>query len=130
MFLGTDEDAILALREAGRALSPAGRLVLTTDNPLRLAGAPTQGLREDIPGLGRVEEEGRFDPATGVDEVRRRLTRPDGQILSATFRIRYYLPAGLAALAGAAGLSLLRLEPDAPLSADTPQLVALLRGRS
>ena len=125
MFLGTEADAAQALREAARALRPGARLLLTTDNPLRLAQRPRQSFREDVAGLGAVLEESAFDPATRVDEVRRTVVQPGGKTLSATFRIRYYLPDGLASLAGAAGLSFLRLEPDAPLSASTPQLIAV-----
>jgi SAM-dependent methyltransferase len=125
MFLGTEADAAQALREAARALRPGARLLLTTDNPLRLAQRPHESWREDVAGLGSVREESAFDPATGVDEVRRTVQEPGGKTLSATFRIRYYLPDGLASLAGAAGLSFLRLEPDAPLSASTPQLIAV-----
>ncbi|GAC1535754.1 MAG: hypothetical protein NVS2B9_01170 [Myxococcales bacterium] len=126
MFLGTDADAVQALREAGRALVPAARLVLTTDNPLRLAGSPKASFAGEVPGLGRVSEVSAYDPAAKVDSVTRTLARDGCKTLSATFRIRYYLPVELAALARAAGLVLLRLEPDAPLSESTPQLVAVL----
>jgi SAM-dependent methyltransferase len=125
MFLGTEADAAQALREAARALRPGARLLLTTDNPLRLAQRPHESWQEDVAGLGSVREESAFDPATGVDEVRRTVQEPGGKTLSATFRIRYYPPDRLASLAGAAGLSFLRLEPDAPLSASTPQLIAV-----
>src|SRR5437868_11680916 len=37
MFLGSEADAEAALAEAARVLRPAGSLVLTSDNPLRLA---------------------------------------------------------------------------------------------
>lgn len=126
MFLGTREDALQALREAGRALRPGAPLVLTTDNPLRLAASPAARWSEDVAGLGRVEEESAFDAASGVDVVRRALARPGGERLEATFRIRYFHPPELAALADAAGLAFVRLEPDAPLTGTTPQVVALL----
>lgn len=126
MFLGTEDDALLALREAARVLRPEGSLVLTTDNPLRLARDPHATYAEDVPGLGRVEEESVYDPATGVDRVTKRLCAFGGEELSATFSIRYYAPPQLAELARTAGLHLRRLEPDAPLTCDTPQLVALL----
>jgi SAM-dependent methyltransferase len=126
MFLGSEMDAGQALREAGRVLAPGGRLVLTTDNPLRLAKAPAAQFADDVPGLGQVSEESTYDPARKVDSVTRTLRRDDCKTLSATFRIRYYLPEELAALARAAGLLLLRLEPDGPLSESTPQLIALL----
>ena len=126
MFLGSDADSVAALAEAGRALKPGGLLLLTTDNPLRLAQAPRAEYAEEVPGLGRVAEQSAFDERTGVDTVTRTLTPTSALPLSATFRIRYYLPPALSALAQAAGLRLLRLEPDEALTVATPQLIALL----
>jgi SAM-dependent methyltransferase len=130
MFLGTHADAIAALKEAARVLRPAGSLVLTTDNPLRLAQNPRATWADDVPGLGRVEEESIYDASIGVDRVTKRLTPFGGEELSATFSIRYYAPPQLAELARTAGLYLRRLEPDAPLTCDTPQLIALLERAS
>jgi SAM-dependent methyltransferase len=126
MFLGTEKDALAAMREATRVLRIGGSLVLTTDNPLRLAARPQTRYEEDVPGLGRVEEQSTWDPATSVDRVTKSLRTRSGQRLSATFSIRYYTPPKLAELALAAGLTLRRLEPDAPLTEETPQLIALL----
>ena len=129
MFLGSDADARRSLAEAARVLRPLGSLVLTTDNPVRLAARPQAEFSEDVPGLGRVVESSTYDPATNVDTVTKRLTTEDGQVLSATFVIRYYAPPELSALAQAAGLALQKLWPDAPLTEATPQLVALLEKR-
>ena len=126
MFLGTHGDALAALRETARVLRPGGALVLTQDNPLRLAERPHARFEDDVPGLGRVVEESTFEPREAVDRVTKRIRTPDGTQLSATFVIRYYAPPSLAELARAAGLTLLRMEPDAPLTEATPQLVALL----
>jgi SAM-dependent methyltransferase len=126
MFLGTEADAIAALRETARVLRPGAALVLTTDNPLRLAARPTSRYEEEVPGLGRVGEESVWDVSSSVDRVTKTLRRPGGESLSATFSIRYYAPPQLAALGLAAGFALRRLEPDAPLTEDTPQLIALL----
>jgi SAM-dependent methyltransferase len=129
MFLGTPEDAHAALAEVARVLRPSGSLVLTTDNPVRLAARPVAHFEEYVPGLGRVVEQSTFDAATQVDTVTKELRRPGGEFLSATFVIRYYAPPELAALAQAAGLQLARLEPDGPLTEAVPQLVALLEKR-
>jgi SAM-dependent methyltransferase len=122
MFLGSHEEALEALRECARVLRRGGALVLTTDNPLRLSARSR--FAEDVPGLGRVIEESAFDGT--VDRVTKTVITAKGERLSATFVIRYYSPPDLAALARAAGLEFRRLEPDAPLTEATPQLVALL----
>ncbi len=129
MFLGTDEEARAALAEAARVLRPFGSLVLTTDNPVRLAAHPRAEFAEDVPGLGRVREQSTYDAAANIDTVTKQVTTPGGEVLSATFVIRYYPPRELSALAQAAGLTLQRLWPDAPLTEATPQLVALLEKR-
>ena len=122
MFLGSEEDTAVSLVEAARVLRPGGTLLLTTDNPLRLAANPEVRIEHELPGLGRVIEEGRFDG--GVDHVRKTLRLETGEILSAEFHIRYYSPDALAALAYVAGLRLVRLHE--PLRETTPQLIALL----
>jgi SAM-dependent methyltransferase len=122
MFLGTEEDAALALVEAARVLRPGGALVLTTDNPLRLAANPESRSEHDLDDFGHVVEESRFDGE--VDHVRKTVRRNDGEVLSAEFHIRYYAPDALAALAYVAGLRFARLHQ--PLTETTPQLVALL----
>jgi len=126
MFLGSERDSLEALRECARVLRPQGALVLTTDNPLRLAANPRARHHEDVPGLGRVVEESEYDAREQVDRVQKRLRTPAGEELSATFLIRYYAPPRLAGLALEAGLIFRRLEPDAALTESTPQLIALL----
>jgi SAM-dependent methyltransferase len=122
MFLGSEEEAAVALVEAARVLRPGGALVLTTDNPLRLLRTPEARTEHDVPGLGHVTEEGSFDGA--VDHVRKTVRLESGEVLSAEFHIRYYPPDALAALAYVAGLRFVRLHE--PLTETTPQLIALL----
>jgi SAM-dependent methyltransferase len=124
MFLGTHDDALRALREAARVLEPEGSLVLTQDNPLRLARSPRASFQDEVPGLGRVVEESTFDAASNVDRVTKRLERPRQKPLSATFVIRYYAPFELAELARGAGLALRRFAQEP--GEETPQLIALL----
>ena len=120
MFLGSDADALAALRECTRTLRPGAALVLTTDNPLRLSQSPQYHFEQDVEGLGRVVEDSRFDGT--VDRVTKSLVTPGGKRLSATFCIRYYAPAALSELARDAGL----VCRSAPLTETSPQLVALL----
>jgi SAM-dependent methyltransferase len=126
MFLGSARDSVTALRECARALRPGGALVLTTDNPLRLAANPRSRYQAEVPGLGQVFEESAYDAREQVDRVHKRLRTAGGEELSATFLIRYYAPPRLAGLALEAGLLFRRLEPDVPLTESTPQLIALL----
>jgi SAM-dependent methyltransferase len=123
MFLGSDEDAATAMAEVARILRPGGSLVLTTDNPLRLAANPCARFEQDVPGLGHVVEESAYDAELRIDVVRKTLRPAGGGELSAEYRIRYYLPADLEQLAACCGLRFVRT--DDPLSETTPQLVAL-----
>src|SRR3989442_1410091 len=91
-----------------------------------IAARPHLRYEEDVPGLGRIVEESEWDAKGNVDRVRKTLHTPAGENLSATFSIRYYAPPRLVELAGAAGFLLRRLEPEAPLTEETPQLIALL----
>ena len=122
MFLGSEEDAALALVEAARVLRSGGTLILTTDNPLRLARNPEAQFEEEVPGLGHVSEESRFDGT--LDRVRKTIRLESGERLTAEFHIRYYAPDALASLAYVAGLRFVRLHE--PLTESTPQLIALL----
>jgi SAM-dependent methyltransferase len=123
MFLGSEADAEGALAETARVLRPGGSLVLTTDNPLRLAANPRTHFEHEVPGLGHIVEESTYDPELRLDIVRRSLRCFDGTELRAEHRIRYFLPAELDRLAARAGLRFVRIAE--PLTETTPQLVAL-----
>ena len=88
----------------------------------RLAASPQVKAEHQVPGMGTLVEESRFDGA--VDHVRKTMRLDSGEVLEAEFHIRYYQPAALAALAYVAGLRLARLHE--PLTETTPQLIALL----
>ena len=76
----------------------------------------------DLPGLGRIVEESRFDGT--VDHVRKTVRFQSGEVLTADFHIRYYTPEALASIAYVAGLRFVRLHE--PLTDATPQMIALL----
>jgi SAM-dependent methyltransferase len=123
MFLGSEEDAVAAMREAARVLRPGGSLVLTTDNPFRLAANPRARFEQEVPGLGHLVEESAFDADLRIDVVRKTLRAPPGVEVSAEYRIRYYLPDELERLAASCGLQF--VGTDETLTETTPQLIAL-----
>ncbi len=109
LFMYGEAENLAALAELARVLRPGGRAVVQHGNPLRLEREPRASARRQLPAGGLVEEEAWFDAAAGVERAHRRLTRPDGTRLEGTTALRYYRPAEWAALAGRAGLRLLRL---------------------
>lgn len=119
-----------ALRGLGSALAPGGRLVVHTTNPAWLAARPTSHEVVQLRAGGTVEEQSVYDPTTGRDHVRRRLSLPSGRVLEGAVTIRYYPPADLARLARTAGLEIERLcggSDGAPLSKDSLEMIAVLR---
>jgi SAM-dependent methyltransferase len=109
LFMYGEAENLAALAELARVLRPGGRAVVQHGNPLRLERSPRASARRLLPDGGLVEEEACFDAATGVERAHRRLIRPDGSRLEGTTALRYYRPAEWAALAGRAGLRLLRI---------------------
>jgi SAM-dependent methyltransferase len=109
LFMYGEAENLAALAELARVLRPGGRAVVQHGNPLRLELQPRAAVRRVLPAGGLVEEEAVFDAASGVERAHRRLTRPDGTRLEGTTALRYYRPAEWPALAGRAGLRLLRL---------------------
>jgi hypothetical protein len=81
-----------------------------------------------------VEEDSRYDPATGRDSCTRRVIRSDGSVLAGVAHLRYYTPEEWRGLASRCGLELLRItstwQADRPaerLDDDAPDLIALGR---
>ncbi|MFY2561918.1 class I SAM-dependent methyltransferase [Corallococcus terminator] len=124
LFAFTDEEHVHILRELARAMRRGGRLVFQTVPHERLAASPGAAFQRGLPGGGVLDEESHFDVVTGRDVGRRKLTLPDGRVLSASYAIRYYPLADLAGLLESTGFSIswvhggLDGEPLTHLSAD------------
>jgi SAM-dependent methyltransferase len=134
LFMFDEPRNLACLAAAGRLLRRGRRLVVQHANPLRLDAAPVDASRRVLADGSVVEEESRWDAASGVDRCARRLRRPSGEVLAATAELRYYAPREWGPLAEAAGLRLLGLTTTAAVgepSADgpgieAPDLVAVL----
>lgn len=130
LFYFDDVGNAAALGGLAAQLQRGGHLALHTTNPAWLAARPRSQTRSVMKSGAVVEEESRYDPATGTDHLRRRLTTPAGRVLEGRAAIRYYPPADLARMAEAAGLKIERLcggVDGAPLSDDALDLIAVLR---
>jgi SAM-dependent methyltransferase len=134
LFMYDDDENARCLLAAARLLRPGGRLLVHHDNPLRLRRQPAQAVAWDMPGGGKVEESSRYDPVTGRDTCRRRVTRLDGSVLAGVAHLRYYTPEEWQELGGRCGLEITRitstLQADRPaerLHDDAPDLIALGR---
>jgi hypothetical protein len=57
-----------------------------------------------MPDGSKLEEESEFDPRTGLDRGRRKLSLQDGRVLSGEYAIRYYRLIELEELLKGAGL--------------------------
>ncbi len=105
LFVFSDAEHESLLREVARCLRPGGRLVLHTVPYERLASNPHASFRGYLPDGSLLEEESRFDAVRGRDEAWRRLTLPDGRMLSGRYAIRYYPLADLTHLLESTGFS-------------------------
>lgn len=134
LFMFDDAENLRCLAAAVALLRPGGRILVHHDNPARLRREPTAQAHWDLSRGGRVEEESRYDPATGRDTCTRRVIRPDGSVLAGTAHLRYYTPEEWAVLAGRAGMELTGItstwkadRPSEPLDDDAPDLIAIGR---
>ncbi len=105
LFVFSDEEHVELLRALARSLKPGGRLVLHTVPYERLASQPEASFSTYLPDGSLLEEESRFDAVRGRDMGSRRLTLPDGRVLSGQYAIRYYPLADLTRLLESTGFS-------------------------
>ena len=105
LFVFSDEEHVALLGELARVLRPGAPLVLQTVPYERLAAHPEARFRQQLPDGSLLEEHSRFDPLSGRDRGERRLSIPDGRVLSGTYAIRYYPLADLTQLLESAGFS-------------------------
>ncbi len=105
LFVFSDEEHVALLREVARCLRPGGLLVLHTVPYERLASQPEAAFSTRLPDGSLLEERSRFDAVRGRDEATRRLTMPDGRVLSGQYAIRYYPLADLTRLLESTGFS-------------------------
>ncbi|XXF81390.1 class I SAM-dependent methyltransferase [Myxococcaceae bacterium GXIMD 01537] len=126
LFAFTEEEHVQILREVARCLRPGGLLVFHSVPWERLHAHPSAAFRRELPDGALLEEESAFDVATGRDTGRRRLTLPEGRVLSGTYSIRYYPLAELRDLLGRTGFDVRwvhgGLEGE-PLSAGSTDLI-------
>jgi SAM-dependent methyltransferase len=105
LFAFSDTEHRIILQEVARCLQPGALLVFQTVPYERMSRQPSATFHHTLPDGSLLEEQSRFDPRTGVDQGQRRLTFPNGRVLSGTYTIRYYPLAELTQLLEATGLS-------------------------
>ncbi|HYD40049.1 MAG TPA: methyltransferase domain-containing protein [Anaeromyxobacter sp.] len=129
LFMWDDAGNAAALGALARVVRAGGRALVHHANPLRLAAEPVAHARRTLADGAVVEEEARFDAATGLETARRRLARPDGTALEGTASLRYYGPDEWGQLARGAGLRVVELTSTTGLSPGTaaaPDVIAVL----
>jgi SAM-dependent methyltransferase len=105
LFAFSETEHRVILREVARCLRPGGLLVFQTVPFERLREQPGAAFQRSLPDGSVLQEQSQFDPDTGMDHGRRRLTLPDGRVLSGVYSIRYYPLAELTQLLEATGLT-------------------------
>lgn len=105
LFAFSETEHRVILQEVARCLRPGGLLVFQTVPYERLREQPGAAFQRTLPDGSVLEEQSHFDPDTGMDHGRRRLTLPDGRVLSGVYTIRYYPLAELTQLLEATGLT-------------------------
>lgn len=105
LFAFSEAEHRVILKEVARCLKPGALLVFQTAPYERLLEQPAAVFQHTLPDGSALEEQSRFDPGTGVDHGQRRLTLPDGRVLSGVYTIRYYPLAELTQLLESTGLS-------------------------
>jgi SAM-dependent methyltransferase len=135
LFMYDESGNAAALAELSRVLRRGGRALVHHANPLRLAAEPIASVRRTLPDGSAVEDDARFDPASGVERAHRRLARPDGTVLAGTAVLRYYGPEEWGPLARRAGLHVTKLTSTTGVGAgpgpfelgpEAPDLIAVL----
>jgi SAM-dependent methyltransferase len=104
LFTFPDPQQVELLRALVRCVKPGGLVVLQGTARAMAERHPEASYTSPLADGSVLEEKCHFDPRTGRDEIERRLKLPDGRSMAASFFIRYYDPAGIAALLEAAGL--------------------------
>lgn len=103
LFTFSEAQLRAALIEITRCIRVGGRLIVQNSNRAKYEQMPTGEFRSELADGSVLEESCLFDPVTGVDSIRRRLTLPDGRVMASSFRTRYYRLDELMALLHEAG---------------------------
>ncbi len=126
LFVFSDAEHVALLRQVARCVRPGGRLVLHTVPHARIAAQGPASFSTRLPDGSLLEEDSHFDAVRSRDLGHRRLTLPDGRLLSGRYAIRYYPLAELTQLLEFTGFSVRWVHggPDgSPLTEDSLDLI-------